>query len=101
MDVNPVSHNLHSLPLHPISTGISLYPEPSEHVNLASFLKFECVSGILVLPGYDPMPGGLNDRTSFPVLEAVVRCDTEVDALRVTEILYINAPDCSAELDSV
>lgn len=44
---------------------------------------------------------GLNDRASLPVLEAEVGCDTEVDAPRVPEILYVNAPDCSAELDSV
>ena len=96
MDVNPIRHNLRCLSLHPISTGISLYPEPSKYVNLASFLQLERISGILVLPCYDPVPCGFNDRTSFPVLEAIVRCDTEVDAPRVPEILYVNAPDCAA-----
>ena len=38
---------------------------------------------------------GLNDRASLPVLEAEVGCDTEVDAPRVPEILYVNAPDCA------
>lgn len=44
---------------------------------------------------------GFNDRASLPALEAVVRCDTEVDAPRCSEVLDINAPDCSPELDSV
>jgi len=44
---------------------------------------------------------GFNDRISFPVLEAVVRCDTEVDAPCRSEVLDVNAPDCSPELDSV
>ena len=94
--VDSFRHNLHCLSLHSICTGISLYPEPSKYVNLASFLQLERISGILVLPGYDPMPCGLNDRAAFPVLEAVVCCDTEVDAPRVSEILDVNAPDCSA-----
>ena len=91
-----IRHNLHCLSLHPICTSIPLYPEPSDYVNLASFFQIERIRGIPVLPGYDPMPGGLDDWTAFPVLEAIVCCDTEVDAPRVTEILYVNAPDCAA-----
>ena len=41
------------------------------------------------------------DRASIPVLEAVVRCDTEVDAPCRSEVLDVNAPDRSPELDFV
>ncbi len=95
MDVNPIRHNLHCLSLHSIGTGIPLYPEPPEHVDLASLLKLESVSGFLTLPGHDPMPCGLYDRTAFPVLEAVVCGDTEVDAPRVSEILDVDTSDCA------
>ena len=57
--------------------------------------------GALFLPYNYPMPGGLNDWAAFPVLEAIIGGDTEVDAPRVPEVLYVNAPDCAAELDSV
>lgn len=56
---------------------------------MASFLQIESVSGVLALPGYDPMPGGLDDRTSFPVLEVIVCGDTEVDAPRVPAAISI------------
>ena len=41
------------------------------------------------------MPGGLNDWAAFPVLEAVVCGDTEVDAPRVSEILDVDTSDCA------
>lgn len=65
---------------------------------MASFLKLERIFGFLVLPGYDPMPCCLYDGTTLPVLEGIVGRHAEVRALRIPEVLDVNAPDCSSEL---
>ena len=45
--------------------------------------------------------GGLNDRTSFPVLEAVVGRNAEVGDFRGSEFLDIDTPYGAYEFDFV
>ena len=92
---HPLRHNLHSLSLHPIRFCVPLHTDPSEHVDRASFLKLESVSGSWVLPGNHTMPCCLYDRASFPILEAVVGRHTEIHASGVPEFLDVDAPDYS------
>ena len=47
------------------------------------------------------MPGGFDDRTAFPVLEAVVSRYAEVRTFRVAEVLDIDTPDYADEFNPV
>ena len=65
------------------------------------FLDDIQIGASFTLPGNNPVPCCLYDRASLPVLEAVVRCDTEVYAPRVPEILDVDTSDCAYQLDFI
>ena len=57
--------------------------------------------GALFLPYNYPVPCCFYDRASIPVLEAVVRSDTEVDAPRFPEILEVDTSHSAYQLDLI
>ena len=59
------------------------------------------IGATFTLPDDNPVSCSLDNWASFPILEGIVGSKAEIGAPGVSEILYINAPYCSAELDSV
>ena len=59
------------------------------------------VTDVLAFEGPDIVPGGLDDRVSFLILECVVSGHSEVGEAFVTNVAKSDASDESEDFDSV